>query len=89
MFKPGNEKVIQLINSVAYLSGEVSALGTEYSILNSVEDALINKIKEADPSSFSPSDQSYITTWTNNAMADRQNQQQNDYSGKLLPGFQR
>jgi hypothetical protein len=45
-FKPGNGKVIQLINSVAYLSGEVSALGTGYSILNSVEDALINKIKD-------------------------------------------
>jgi hypothetical protein len=85
-FTPGNGEVKRLINSVSFLSGEVSVMGGgALTILHSVEDALINKIKEAGPSSFSPEEQSYISTWVNLVMKDRQ--EHPDYSSKVLPGF--
>ena len=57
-FTPGNGRVIELINSLSYMKGEISALSAGYSILHSVEDALINKIKTTGPSAFSPGEQS-------------------------------
>ena len=74
VFTPGNGKVIELINSLSYMRGEISALGAGYSILHSAEDALISKIKAAGPSAFSPGEQSYITSWVNDAMTARQNE---------------
>jgi hypothetical protein len=56
-----------------------------YTKLHSVEDALISKIKELGPSSFSPNEQSYISTWVNHVMKDRQ--EHPDYSSSILPGF--
>ena len=84
-FTPGNGKVAELINSVAYLRGEVSTLGAGYSILHSVEDALINKIKQSGPTAFSSSEQAYITTWVNDAMANRQSEQQSTLEQKEQP----
>ncbi len=59
--------------------------GGALTILHSVEDALINRIKEAGPSSFSPEEQSYISTWVNLVMKDRQ--EHPDFSSQVLPGF--
>lgn len=75
-----------LIEKVAYYSGQVSVMGgSTWSMLHSVEDALIAKIKAAGPSAFSPDEQSFITSWVNGAMKDRQDHP--DYSSQVLPGF--
>ena len=71
-FTADNGKAIELINSVLFLREEVTAVGAGYSILHSVEDALIIRIKEAGPSSFSPSEQGYITSWLNAAISNGQ-----------------
>ncbi|MGA9843927.1 MAG: hypothetical protein WBQ25_16605, partial [Nitrososphaeraceae archaeon] len=75
-----------LINKVAYFSGQVSVMGgSTWSILYSVEDALIAKINAAGPSAFTDDERSYIKTWLNDAMKDRQSHP--DYSSQVLPGF--
>jgi hypothetical protein len=85
-FTPGNGMVKELINKVAFFGGEVSVMGGgTWTILHGVEDALISKIKESGPSSFSPDEQSYIAAWVNRVMTDRK--ENPDFSSQILPGF--
>jgi len=84
IFTPGSGTVDNLIYSIDYMKGEIQQLGAGYSILHSVEDMLINKIKVSGPSAFSPTEQAHITSWVNDVMSARQN----DLTSKVLPGFQ-
>jgi hypothetical protein len=85
-FTPGNGIVKELINKVAFFGGEVSVMGGgTWTILHGVEDALISKIKESGPSSFSADEQSYIAAWVNRVMTDRK--EHPDFSSQVLPGF--
>ena len=87
-FMPGNGKATKLINSTLFLRGEVNALGTGYSILHSVEDTLINKMREVGNSSLSSSERAYVTSWKNDVMAQHEKEKQSDYTSKVLPGVQ-
>jgi hypothetical protein len=85
-FTPGNGEVKRLIEKAAFFSGEVSVMGGgTWTILHGVEDALISKIKESGPSSFSADEQSYIAAWVNRVMTDRK--EHPDFSSQVLPGF--
>jgi hypothetical protein len=78
--------VKRLIGKAAFFSGEVSVMGGgTWTILHGVEDALISKIKESGPSSFSADEQSYIAAWVNRVMTDRK--ENPDFSSQVLPGF--
>ena len=85
-FTPGNGEVKRLIEKAAFFSGEASVMGGgTWTILHGVEDALISKIKESGPSSFSADEQSFIAAWVNRVMTDRK--EHPDFSSQVLPGF--
>jgi len=87
-FTPGYGLVKDLINKVRFFSGEVSAIGGgTWSILHSVEDALISKIKQSGPSAFDANEQSYIAGWVDRAMQNRR--EHPDVGSQLFnnPGF--
>jgi hypothetical protein len=85
-FTPGNGEVKRLIEKAAFFSGEVSVMGGgTWTILHGVEDALISKIKESGPSSFSADEQSFIAAWANRVMTDRK--EHPDFVSQVLPGF--